>query len=302
MQKIVPHLWFDTEAREAADFYTRIFPGSRIVSSTVLKNTPDGDCDVLAFNLSGHDFMAISAGPVFTINPSISFFVNFDPSRDDRARDNLDALWGELADGGTALMPLGEYPFSSHYGWVQDRYGVTWQLMLTNPAGDPRPFIVPSMMFTRENNNRAEEAMDFYQSVFSDARAGTLARYPEKTGSIEEGSLMFADFMIENQWFGIMDSGFEHPFTFNEAVSLLVNCDDQDEIDDYWEKLSADPAAEQCGWCKDRFGVSWQISSAAMSDMMGNGTREQIDGVTQAFMPMKKIVIADIEAAYRAAR
>lgn len=298
MQKIVPHLWFDTQAKEAAEFYIGIFPNSEIVSSIVLKNTPSGDCDSLVFNLNGHDFLAISAGPLFQINPSISFIVNLDPSQDDRAREHIDLLWENLIDGGTALMPLDEYPFSKRYGWVKDKYGVTWQLILTRPEGEPRPFIVPSLMFTGANTNHAEEAMNFYLSTFKIAKAGTIARYPEKAGSVNAGSLMFADFMLEGQWFAIMDSGHEHGFTFNEAVSLLVNCEDQDEIDDYWEKLSAVPESEQCGWLKDKFGVVWQISPGALNDMMTNGTQEQIDRVTQAFLPMKKLVIADIEAAY----
>lgn len=299
MQKIVPHLWFDKEAKEAAEFYAGAIPHSTITWTATLHDTPGGDCDVVAFNLNGHDFMAISGGPMFTINPSISFMVNFDPSSDDRARQNLDALWEQLADNGATLMPLGEYPFSKRYGWVQDRFGVTWQLILTDPAGEPRPFILPSLMFTGEHANQAEEAIDLYRRTFKHARLGTVARHPEQTGSVNEGSLMFADFMLENQWFTAMDSGEEHGFSFNEAVSLLVNCDSQQEIDYFCEKLSAVPESEQCGWLKDRFGVSWQISPTIMNDMLANGSREQVDRVTQAFMPMKKLDIAAIEAAYR---
>lgn len=110
---------------------------------------------------------------------------------------------------------------------------------------------------------------------------------------------MFADFMLENQWFAAMDSGVEQPFTFNEGISLLINCDTQEEIDYYWEKLSAVPEAEQCGWAKDKYGVSWQISPIAMNDMMASATPEQLKRVTAAFMPMKKIDLATLEAAYR---
>ncbi|MGD9618331.1 MAG: VOC family protein [Mycolicibacterium sp.] len=298
MQKIMPHLWFDTQAMDAAEFYTTVFPHSSITSTATLHDTPGGDCDVVSFNLNSHDFMAISGGPMFTINPSISFMVNFDPGSDGRARQHLDALWEKLADGGATLMPLGEYPFSKRYGWVQDRFGVTWQLILTDPAGEPRPFILPSLMFTGEQTNRAEEAIDFYRRTFDNSALGTVARHTQHTGPAAEGSLMFADFMLENQWFTAMDSGAEHQFGFNEAVSLLVNCDTQQEIDYYWEKLAADPESGQCGWVKDRFGVSWQISPTVLNDMLANGTREQVDRITQAFMPMKKLDIAVIEAAY----
>src|SRR5690349_19784841 len=138
MQKITPHLWYDHQAREAAEFYTSIFPKSRINDITVLRDTPSGDCDVVSFELWGEKFMSISAGPLFTFNPSVSFIVNFDPlffkesaSPEAEAKKKLDILWRNLSDGGTVLMPLDEYPFSKRFGWIQDRYGLSWQLILT---------------------------------------------------------------------------------------------------------------------------------------------------------------------------
>ena len=95
-----------------------------------------------------------------------------------------------------------------------------------------------------------------------------------------------------------LDSAREHNFSFNESISLLVQCDTQEEIDYYWEKLSAVPEAEQCGWLKDKYGLSWQISPAALQEMMTKGTREQIDRVTQAFLPMKKFDIAELQRTY----
>lgn len=299
MQKIVPHLWFDTQAKDAAAFYCNVFPESKIVSSTVLRDTPSGDTDFVTFNLSGYDFMAISAGPLFPLNASISFMLNFDPSHDDNAEEKMRAMWSQLSDGGEILMPLQEYPYSKLYGWVKDKFGITWQLILTNPEGEPRPFIIPSLMFSGEQVNHAEQALTFYADVFKNAKLGTVARYPQATGPAKEGAVMFSDFMIENQWFAAMDSGVEQDFTFNEGISLLINCDSQDEIDYYWEKLSAVPEAEQCGWLKDEFGVSWQVSPTAMNKMMAEGTPEQINRVTQAFLKMKKFNIAELEAAYR---
>ncbi len=299
MQKIIPHLWFDTQAREAADFYCSAFPDSKIVSQAVLKDTPSGDCDVVTFNLNGHDFMAISAGPLFKLNPSISFMLNFDPSRDEQATEHLQALWDKLIDGGTALMPLQAYPFSKQYGWVQDRFGVTWQLTLSDPTGEPRPFMTPSLMFAGANTNKAEEALKFYVSVFKNTKLGTTARYPQDTGPAKKGSLMFADFMLEGRWFAAMDSGVDQPFTFNEAISLIINCNDQEEVDYYWEKLSAVPESEQCGWLKDKYGVSWQVSPTSLNTMMNEGTPKQIARVTQAFLKMKKFDLAKLDAAYR---
>lgn len=298
MQKITPHLWFDTEAREAAEFYASLFPDSTVTNVTTLHDTPSGDSDIVSFELAGQSFMAISAGPLFKFNPSVSFFVNFDPSRDKDARNNLDRTWERLSEGGTALMPLDKYPFSERFGWVQDKYGLSWQLILTDPEGDERPFIVPSLMFVGDVAGRAEEAIDHYLSVFKNSKMGTIARYGAGQEPDQEGTVMFADFMLGGQWFAAMDSAHEHQFAFNEAISFLVSCDTQEEVDYYWERLSAVPEAEQCGWLKDKFGISWQISPTALREMLTNGTREQIDRVTQTFLPMRKFDVAELQKAY----
>lgn len=299
MQKIVPHLWFDTQAKEAAEFYVSAFPDSRITNTRVLKDTPSGDAEAVSFDLAGYSFMAISAGPYFKPNPSISFMLNFDPSKDGKAEENLNALWDKLSEGGKALMPLQEYPFSKRYGWIEDRFGVSWQLILTSPDGEERPFIIPSLLFVGDAYGKAEDAANHYLSVFKDAKMGTVARYPAGMEPDKEGTIMFSDFMLEGQWFTAMDSAHEHTFGFSEGVSLMVICDSQEEIDDYWQKLSAVPEAEQCGWLKDSFGVSWQITPSRMEEMMRDGTPEQITRVTKAFLGMKKFDLAALEAAYQ---
>jgi predicted 3-demethylubiquinone-9 3-methyltransferase (glyoxalase superfamily) len=246
--------------------------------------------------------MAINAGPLFKFNPSISLMVNFDPSKDRNARKNLDVLWGKLSEGGTALMPLDKYPFSEHYGWIQDKYGLSWQLILSNPKDEERPPIVPSLLFVGAVAGRAEEAVDFYLSVFKNSKRGIVARYGKGREPDKEGSIMFSDFMLEDQWFAAMDSALEHEFAFSEAISLLVPCETQEEIDYYWGKLSADPEAEQCGWLKDKYGLSWQVWPTAMGEMMTKGTPEQIARVTEAFLPMKKFDIAVLKQAYERGR
>ena len=152
MQRITPHLWFEKEAKEAAEFYASVFPKSEIINTTTLHNTPSGSVDIVTIELLGQEFMLISAGPLFK---------------------------------------------------------------------------------------------------------------------------------------------------FNEAISFMVNCDTQEEIDYYWEKLSAVPEAEQCGWLKDKYGLSWQIVPTAMGEMMTNGTPEQIARVTEAFLKMKKFDIAALKRAYK---
>lgn len=295
MQKIVPNIWFNANAKEAVDFYTSIFNEGRVINTMYYPedNLPDFQKDMagkevaIDFELEGYRFGAINAGPEFAVNPSISFMLNFDPSQTENAVEYLDALWDKLSEGGKVLMPLDEYPFSKHYGWVQDRYDVTWQLILTDPAGDPRPFIIPSLMFGGEHQNQAEEAIKYYLEVFKDSREGQIARYPEPTGTATQDSVMFADFTLLGQWFAAMDSGEKQDFTFNEGVSLLVNCKDQAEIDYYWEKLSSNPQNEQCGWCKDKFGVSWQIAPENMEELM------QKPDAYNKMIAMKKLVISD---------
>jgi predicted 3-demethylubiquinone-9 3-methyltransferase (glyoxalase superfamily) len=295
MQKITPNLWFDGNAKEAAEFYTSAFDDSAI-NNTVYYPT-EGLADfqkdmagkelTVDFTLGGYDFTAINAGPEFTFNQSTSFMLNFDPSRDERASDYLDQLWAKLADGGEVVMQIGEYPFSKRYGWLKDRFGLSWQFILTNPAGEPRPFIIPTLLFGDGVQDCAAEAIAFYLSVFKDAQQGNSSSYTEPTGPAKAGALAFADFMIETQWFAAMDAGVEQDFTFTEAVSFVVLCKDQTEIDYYWQKLSSVPEAEQCGWCKDQFGVSWQIVPENMGELMSR------PNAFEHMMQMKKLVIND---------
>jgi predicted 3-demethylubiquinone-9 3-methyltransferase (glyoxalase superfamily) len=297
-QKIVPHLWFDREAKEAANFYCSVFTDSRILYITTVRDTPSGDAEIVSFTLAGHRFMAISAGPLFKINPSVSFILNFDPSKDRRARENLDAHWDKLSQGGTALMPLQRYPFSERYGWVQDKYGVSWQLILSNASGEERPFITPSLMFVGAVCGKAEEASDYYLSVFERTRRGIIARYPDGMEPDKPGTVMFTDFVLHGQWFAAMDSARMNGVAFNEAISFIVYCDTQGEIDYYWGKLSAVPDAEQCGWLKDKYGLSWQIVPTVMEKMIQDQDSRRLARVTRAFLKMKKFDIAALQRAY----
>ena len=134
MLPIKPHLWFDNQAKEAAEFYTTLMPDSAINYISQLHNTPSGDCDIVEFTVAGRSFMAISAGPLFKFNPSISFMINFEPSHNPDAALRIDNVWSKLVDGGTVMMALDRYPFSERYGWVADKYGVSWQITSTLKA------------------------------------------------------------------------------------------------------------------------------------------------------------------------
>lgn len=299
MQKIVPQLWFDTQAKEAVAFYLTVFPNSRLVYSSALEHAaPVGSVDVLGFILGGLEFGAISAGPLFKANASMSFMVNYDPSQDPQAQEHLDQAWAKLSEGGTIMMPLQEYPFSKHYGWVEDRFGVSWQLMLTNPGGEPRPFIMPSLLFTPPVAGKAEEALRFYTSVFPGSKMGTTAHYPAGSAQDKEGTLMFGEASLSGEWLIAMDSGYAHGFNFNEALSLLVRCEDQKEVDYYWNTLLADGGTEsQCGWLKDKFGLSWQIVPKMFDDVMASGDKAKIARLVETFMPMVKLDVAALEKA-----
>jgi predicted 3-demethylubiquinone-9 3-methyltransferase (glyoxalase superfamily) len=293
VSKITPHLWFDREAVEAAEFYSATFPNSRVTDVSTL-HTPSGDTDVVSFELFDQPFMAISAGPLFKFTPAASFLVRC------RSRDDVDELWEKLSDGGAALMPLDAYPFSERYGWTEDRYGLSWQVMYAGDE-DIEQRITPTLMFVGEVCGRAEEAVNLYTSVFPDSKVGHVVRYAEGEEPDKEGTIRHAGFTLAGQEFAAMDSAREHRFGFNEAVSFMVGCDTQDEIDYYWDSLSAVPEAEQCGWLKDKFGVSWQIVPSILGELLGSGSKEQTARVTEAFLQMKKLDTAELKGAYEGA-
>jgi predicted 3-demethylubiquinone-9 3-methyltransferase (glyoxalase superfamily) len=272
--------------------YTSVFPDSRITHITTLRDTPSGDADVVSFELAGQPFMAINGGPYFKPNPSVSFLVRYS------TQEEVDSAWEKLLPGGMALMELGEYPFSQRFGWLQDRFGFSWQLLYTNGEAFSQK-IVPMVMFVGSVCGRAEEAVNFWDSVFHPAQIGEIMRYGKGEEPDKPGTVKLASFWLMGVEFAAIDSAWDHKFAFNEAISFMVSCEDQAEIDYYWQKLSAVPEAEQCGWLKDKFGLSWQVTPSEMDEMMARGTPEQIDRVTQAFLPMKKIDIAQVRAAYR---
>lgn len=293
MQRIVPNIWFNRTADEAAAFYINAFPEAHVVEKTTYPSEGlldfqqefAGETLTVTLELSGYRLTLINAGDEFSPNPSVSFFLNFDPAFRIDARGDLDRVWQSLSEGGTILMELGEYPFSKRYGWIQDKFGVSWQIMLTDPEGEPRPFVVPNLMFSGDVQNKAGEAVDFYRSVLPDSRLGTRVTYPEAAGPVTTESVMFSDFKAYGDWVAAMDSGVEQPFTFNSGVSLQVNVSGQEELDRIWAELSAVPEAEQCGWLTDRYGFNWQITPDNLAGLM------ERPGAYGKLMGMKKIQI-----------
>ncbi len=275
--KIYPCLWFDQKAKDAAEFYCSVFDESMITSENPM---------VVLFELEGVKFMGLNGGPIFKINPSISFFVTCDSEHE------INRYWNALSIDGNVMMPLNTYPWSEKYGWCSDKFGVNWQLMI-GKVGDAGQKIIPNLMFTKENNGKAEEAINFYTNVFPASSVYALNKY-EKGESDTEGNIKHSQFKLYDQWFTAMDSSAPHDFKFNEAISLVIPCDDQKEIDFYWEKLTSNGGKEsQCGWLVDPFGVSWQVVPSILGRLMAEKGQSVID----AFMKMKKFDIATLENA-----
>lgn len=290
MQKIIPHLWYDKEALEAATWYVSLFEDSKIVHVSTISDTPSGDAQMVAFELDGLSFSAISAGPFFTLNPAISLMVACE------TRDEVDRLYEQLKEGATFLMPLDEYPFSQHYVWLQDKYGLNWQLMLTEQA-QKVPKIRPTLLFAGDACGRAQEAMDYYATVFPETKINFVNLYGQGEAEDARAKVNYAEIDIYGTSFIAMDHGYGGEFCFNEAFSFMIPCESQKEIDYFWDKLSFVPEAEQCGWLKDKFGISWQITPAHMNDVFVNGTPEEAKRVTEAFLKMKKFDLAALERA-----
>lgn len=291
-QRIVPHLWFDKEAAVAARFYVSLFKGSKVLGRTVARGTPSGDAEIVEARLAGQDFLLLSAGPFFKFDPSVSFMVNC------RSAAEADALWKKLSKGGKAIMGLGAYPFADRYGWLADRFGLSWQLYFRK-GWRPAQRINPTLMFTGGVAGRAEQAIRFYSKAFKRSGVRGIRRYGKGEGPDRPGTVKYAMFRLEGLEFAAMDGARENGFGFNEAVSFVVRCKTQKEIDLYWSKLAADPKAGQCGWLKDKFGLSWQIVPADLARMLKSRDKNARARVTQAFLRMGKLELAALEAAFK---
>lgn len=276
--KIYPCLWMDNQAKSAADFYCSVFGQAKKVAESDL---------VVHLEIEGTKIMLLNGGPVYTINPSISLFVSC------HTREEIEKLWRALSEGGSALMPLDCYPWSEKYGWLVDRFGMTWQLFLSEPEPGNQK-IVPLLLFTGEQFGKAEEAMQTYASIFQNSGTRFTEYYREGDG-VEVGTLKFGRFHLGADQVAAMDGPGEHGFRFDAGVSLVVECETQDEIDFTWSRLTEGGAEVQCGWLVDRYGVSWQVIPRILGELMSDPiTGER---VMQELLKMIKLDIATLRNA-----
>ncbi|MBB5439125.1 putative 3-demethylubiquinone-9 3-methyltransferase (glyoxalase superfamily) [Pedobacter sp. AK017] len=276
---IYPCLTLKGKIAEASDFYIKTFGAGRIAQTSPF---------VIQIELSGQKFMLLNDGPSSVPNPSVSFMVMCSTA------EETEQYWNKLIEGGNALMDIDSYDWSPKYGWVVDKYGISWQLY-TGRKEDSFQKFCPTLMFTGNSAGKAAAAVHFYASLFPQSHIEGIMKYDEKDGERTD-FVKHAQFKINNFTAMAMDSSEDHGFGFNDAISMVVECDTQAEIDNYWEQLTADGGHEvACGWLTDKYGISWQIIPKMLGKLMTDPERGQ--RAMGALMKMKKLIIADLENA-----
>jgi len=275
---IYPCLWFDGKAQEAAELYTSLFKNSKLSQCTPMVTT---------FELDGQLFMGLNGGPHFTPNPTISFYATIEDE------ETLKGTWDGLLNGGHVMMPIGKYDWSEQYGWLQDKYNVNWQLTLGKKE-DVGQTVVPMMMFCGNSQGKGEEAIDFYTSVFPNSKTIFATTYEPGQTQVE-AKVVHSRINLDGNLMMVMDSGVAQPFNFSEGVSFVVSCDTQEEIDEYWNKFTEKGEESRCGWCKDQFGVSWQIVPSILGSLMTDP--DKAARVGEELFKMKKLDIEKLKSA-----
>lgn len=286
--EINPCIWFDSEAEEVAEFYTSIFPQSRILFTVPYTKVgfeyhgkEEGTTSTVIFELMNQKFIALNGGPIFKISEAISFYVY---CGDDEL---FEKLYNSLTDGGNVLMPKDKYFWSDKYAFVKDKFGVCWQLDINKINSNQK--IVPSLLFVNSKYLKVDEAVKFYTAIFPDSKI--LLEYPlPDQEDIHQKAILFSQFSLSKNLFNASSGGkVQHNFDFNEAISFFINCKNQDEIDYYWQKLSENGQIQMCGWLKDKYGVSWQIAPEIYFEMFLKSDQTKREKIISAIFEMTKI-------------
>lgn len=289
MRQIAIQLCFNDQAEEAVKFYTSVFNNSEITRE-IRYPMPEGESMAYDFTIENQAFSAFNGGPDFTMNPSFSLMVSLDTA------DEVDALYNKLAEGGTDLMPLDTYPFSDRYAWVQDHFGLSWQLMLA-PDVPAKHKVRVSLLFAGQYCGQAEQALHDYAEIFQMAEPGHINYYQEGEAQDDRAKVNYSELNVGDQQIVFMDHGFGSDEEFSEAISFLIVAGAQSEVDYYWEKLSAHEESEAIGWLKDSHGIAWQVVPQAYFQAMETATDEQKKRILDALFKMKKMDVARIENA-----
>jgi predicted 3-demethylubiquinone-9 3-methyltransferase (glyoxalase superfamily) len=268
-------LWFNNNAKEAVEVYSKSFHGLKIAHETPM---------VVNFELGKQKVLCLNGGPVYRPNPSISLFVVLS------TENEIQQAWDNLSKDGSVLMPLNKYAWSEKYGWLNDKFGVSWQLFLGNPA-DFGQILIPNILFTGNNAGKAREAINYYIKIFENSSVVVMNEYKAGENDVE-GYLKHARFKLRDSMFIIMDSSLTHHFGFSEGNSFVIECENQEEIDFFWNKLTEGGEEGQCGWLKDKYGISWQVVPSILSELMSDG--ERAERVISAFLKMKKFEISKL--------
>lgn len=287
MAPITPFIWLtDGDPQSQAAYYCGIFPWSSITQQNGFVTT---------FSVFDQSLSLLRGGPhpSAQLNPSISFSLRI------KDKELTKTIRENLSEGGTVMMPFDEYFWSPAYGRCNDKYGVSRQVMYdtSEDPGHEKNILIPSLLFVQNNTGKAQEAMEFYTTIFPNSKIHTTRPYGENAMNEQPTHLAHAEFFLNNQVFIAADSGQNHQFNFNDGVSLCISCKDQAEVDRYREKLIADGGQEvQCGRCKDKFWVSRQVTPVQLPAALFDADPAKAQFAMQAMMQMKKIVIAELYA------
>lgn len=274
-EKITPCLWFNGEAGDAAMLYCAAFKSSRVTSQSPF---------VTGIEVAGQHITLLDGGPMYKPNASISFYVGCETT------EEFDHTWQTLSQMGVVVSHPGKTPWSEKYGWVTDPFGVSWQLGVQLKS-DIRQKITPYLMFTGEQYGHADAAIKHYQAVFKNASTGGVVRYGPDDAPERPGFVRHAEILLMNQKFMVSEVA-QTDVPFTEGVSLTVHCENQEEVDYYWYKLTEGGQESMCGWLKDRFGVSWQIVPTMLTKLMNDP--DKAGKAARAFMSMRKLDIEQI--------
>lgn len=243
------------------------------------------------FEIAGQKFLALNGGPYFKFTPSISFFIGCE------TEEEIDTLYEKLSDGGNVLMEFAKYPFAEKYAWVNDKFGVSWQMIL---AKRPQK-ITPLLMFSGSKYGKAKTAMDFYTGLLKnrgeEASIKEIAFY-DGSGVDAKDKVVHGTFSLAHQEFIAMDSGLPHKFNFTPAVSLIIDCKNEEEVTYFWDRIGISGVCGQCGWVEDKFGVSWQVMPSVLNELMRDKDPVKTERVMKAMLTMHKLDIDKLKHAY----